>query len=1720
MERKRIKADEQKWNQLVEIGKENKGLISAIANATVYGGKPSKNQEVWKELTKIYGKSPMKVSLREFLCKEVEEAVVALVGEELAEKYPYILLMKMEGQYSSSMWRRSFRSNYFSYYVQGAIDLLCQMIRFSIYPEDIKNMLYCDRFLWHGNDIGYEYFLAYEIRQGNEELIQLLHETLMKDDGEIFLAHDIIEAVIISGHEGLLEDLLKLLVAARLQEGLRQSILESADRGSTKVFIRILKLCLDENFFRYSSTIRAFGVWTGLGYGDEKPKAIQTYARYAYDCLVDEKVRNEYLESENTVKAYFALWAQGCYEISKTETMLESLLKDKSHYRRVLGWLFVSHMDNRVLQMAIASQFLKERDEELLAWIVSNLDRTGKFLTKFRYQGFEQIPSENPSFPNDREKRYELFIQLKEVGAFIGNKKRTFTGNPFDFVSVTLENVKVYDCMLSIAGYDMDAQMVRELLELSSQMNVDQRTAIICNFLFPDTNPGHRKYLQNALNDRSVYVKETAVTYLSECQITMEDLRLLANGFRSKSSDFRQQLLSVFYKQPIDLLESIVAEMLSAKEKYKYQAAIEVIMKLKDDHPQLYKKNQEALEELAKRDLPTQTQILLDQLFAQMKQENVYGPENGYGLYDPASVQIFKDRLKEEAGKNQAEHCECHKKSEDSDSIEVRSADDKLLIEDEIKEMLPTEDEIKGLCERMEQIFVRHVDYEYEILYGDGSKGKVLFGDLTYGISIPAKWGHISLGDKDATFDMVPFYEEFLEALGVFATDIRKMLGLYYVTAQDVSQYNQTVQMKYSEWFEKIAKKDLSPQMHACIIKYNRRRLHILLQIFHKLPSLFKESELFEESLRIYRSMASVVGEKHLGENYKSFDGYTYISSWGDYKLHADVLNHQMFVVWRIMIEEMELTDEEFVRWFSLEYRYESYVQGDIYKGMKMERYFRAYDMKLITEDILLHYLLTNKERISSNINHLSNPNRYPAGRRIYEKYPWAVSLVDKMIHRMVEVEEKRGEMPTPLTSKVNDIERFEGAYHFCNLLAALGKESFYRGYWYGGSSTKQGLLSKLLKRCYPAKSDTPEALAELLTKTDISESRLAEAVMYAPQWAGFAEKILGWPGLKSGVWFFHAHINETFSAEKETEIAIYSPVSPQKFNDGAFDKHWFMETYRQLGEERFQILYKAAKYITEGSNQHRRSQLYTDAVLGRLDADELKAEIIEKRNQEKLRCYPLIPIAENDHEEALRRYEFIQQFLKDSKQFGAQRRDSEKKACAIAMENLAMTTGIMDVNRLMWKMESAKLEEVRPLMDPVVIDDVSMRLYIDEDGDAKVLFEKGGKILKSVPKGLNKNETYLSLKAIAKELKEQKGRTRESLEFAMMDSTEFTVEEVAGIMNNPVLAPMLKKLVWISKVGIGFLVLSDKELYLEQMDGSRVLIYDAEKAKMDSEYSVSQEAEDYDPNSSAYLLRLAHPHDLRQANVWSLFMRFLYEKKIIQPFKQVFREYYPITEDEIQERTISRRYAGHQVQPRRTLALLKGRGWTVDYEEGLQKVCYKENLIVRMYALADWFSPADIEAPTLEIVEFFDRSTGETVPLDEVPPILFSETMRDIDLVVSVAHVGGVDPETSHSTVEMRVAIAAELAALLKLENVSWIGSHAKIHGTRADYSVHMGSGVVHAEGIGILAIIPVHSQARGRIFLPFADDDPKTAEIMSKIVLLAEDKKIKDPTILSQIR
>ena len=492
-----------------------------------------------------------------------------------------------------------------------------------------------------------------------------------------------------------------------------------------------------------------------------------------------------------------------------------------------------------------------------------------------------------------------------------------------------------------------------------------------------------------------------------------------------------------------------------------------------------------------------------------------------------------------------------------------------------------------------------------------------------------------------------------------------------------------------------------------------------------------------------------------------------------------------------------------------------------------------------------------------------------------------------------------------------------------------------------------------------------------------------------------------------------------------------------------------------------------------------------------------LEVAINDKRNKDLLMSYSLIPI--KDKIDLLNRYQFLQVFLKGSKQFGSQRRSSEALAVDMALENLAISAGFTDVTRLILMAEAEMINTIASFLSWNEVDGVSVRLEINKHGQPSLVYRKGDKQLKAAPASFRKNPYNLEIKQVVKKLKDQYSRTKQMFEVAMENRTLFTFSELLPLRDNPVISPIINNLVFIGEdldtVDIGFL--SDEGL----------LDYSGNEIKLDL----------------ASKIRVAHPFDLYKNRCWHEYQSLFFTEESVskqrkQPFKQVFRELY-IKLDEELENHKSLMFAGNQIQTKRTLTCLKNRKWVADYEEGLQKVYYRDNIVANIYALADWFSPSDIEAPTLEWVVFSNRKTFQSLKIKDVPDIVYSEIMRDVDMAVSVAHAGGVDPETSHSTIEMRKVIIEFNLPLFGIENVVLSGSHAIITGKRAEYNIHLASGIIHKAAGPMINVLPVHSQSRGKIFLPFIDEDPKTAEIMSKIVLFARDEKIKDPYILSQI-
>jgi hypothetical protein len=750
----------------------------------------------------------------------------------------------------------------------------------------------------------------------------------------------------------------------------------------------------------------------------------------------------------------------------------------------------------------------------------------------------------------------------------------------------------------------------------------------------------------------------------------------------------------------------------------------------------------------------------------------------------------------------------------------------------------------------------------------------------------------------------------------------------------------------------------------------------------------------------------------------------------------------------------------------------------------------RAFEQKLISEDEMLRGLMT-----ADNVQELSRKRFGKDEFDYFQRFPFLKTMFEKVREHILNIELKRGDSATEVSALAASLSRIYGVSRFVEILVGLGKTTLHRGYsYYNTNFTKQILFSSLLKNCHPAETDSQKVFDELVKKAKISEAKLIEAAVYAPQWQKFISNYLNWKGLDSAIWWMHAHTKisgyQEQNAESESEIAKYSSVDLEDFKNGAVDKDWFLQAYKEIGKARWEIVYDAAKYISDG-NGHRRARLYSDVISGKTKLTEIVKKVKDKRDQDYLRIYGLVPLSKSNAEkDVLSRYTYLQKFKKESKQFGAQKQASESLAVQIALENLARNAGYADPLRLSWAMETKQVQEILSKDTEIRDGDTAIKLVIDDEGKAEIIVNKGDKELKSVPPKFKKDKKYLELTDYRKTLKEQFSRSRKSLEDAMVRGDKFNLPELANLFTHPVISKHLEKLVFVTENGSGFF--KDGKLF----------------SALNKEIALSRSDE----------IRLAHCVDLHNSNEWSDYQRFCFDNELKQPFKQIFRELYLPTDDELKEKSVSRRYAGHQVQPKQTVALLKTRGWKVDYEEGLQKVFHREGFAAKMYAMADWFSPADVESPTLETVVFQNLKDWKNRPFEEIDARIFSEVMRDIDLVVSVAHAGGVDAEASHSSIEMRTVLLRETLRLFKLDNVEIAGNHAKIKGTMGEYSVHLGSAVVHKLG-KYLSILPVHSQHRGRLFLPFADDDPKSAEVMSKVLLLARDNEIQDPTILRQL-
>lgn len=282
-----------------------------------------------------------------------------------------------------------------------------------------------------------------------------------------------------------------------------------------------------------------------------------------------------------------------------------------------------------------------------------------------------------------------------------------------------------------------------------------------------------------------------------------------------------------------------------------------------------------------------------------------------------------------------------------------------------------------------------------------------------------------------------------------------------------------------------------------------------------------------------------------------------------------------------------------------------------------------------------------------------------------------------------------------------------------------------------------------------------------------------------------------------------------------------------------------------------------------------------------------------------------------------------------------------------------------------------------------------------------------------------------------------------------------------------------------------------------------------------------------------------------------------LEELQIQQPFKQAYREIYLLTDAEINTRIYSNRMAAHILKQHQFSSLAALRGWKYSllgaYDDGrdgdiAQKKLPELNLTAEFWINeiiddTESFNDAGIwHYVATDQVRFCDNN-DQPVSMVDIPPLILSEIMRDVDLFVGVASVGN-DPQWQDGgpdgrqdyrdywhgysfgdlteVAKTRKTVLERLLPRLKIRDVAKIeGKFLIVQGKKNKYKIHIGSGnILIAPNDRYLCIVPSRGKDRNvdQLFLPFEGDNGLSI-VLSKAFLLAADDKIEDATILSQL-
>lgn len=483
------------------------------------------------------------------------------------------------------------------------------------------------------------------------------------------------------------------------------------------------------------------------------------------------------------------------------------------------------------------------------------------------------------------------------------------------------------------------------------------------------------------------------------------------------------------------------------------------------------------------------------------------------------------------------------------------------------------------------------------------------------------------------------------------------------------------------------------------------------------------------------------------------------------------------------------------------------------------------------------------------------------------------------------------------------------------------------------------------------------------------------------------------------------------------------------------------------------------------------------------------RAEVLtglRQRAQLAVKAFGLLPLpaGEAGPAECLERYLALRKYAAESKQFGPQRQTNERAAVEAALANLAQTAGYSSARVLSQAME-VRLDRRQHADAARIVG--PYRLELAGSGlDAAVRITRSGAEVRSVPDLVRRSAAYGELRGRADQSRAQHARLCRTVEDLLAEISPSA--EIPAIRELPSGAAILSSLVLQDEAGVFGL-----------LDGRDGTLLDDQGAR----------------RQARGVPRPVHPLQLARAGKLATWQGIIVGKRVVQPFKQVFREMYELTAAERQAAQASERFAGRRLAARAAARFLQARGWQI--ESGGLVLAYKDFAASRIRAVLDFPGATDWPKRAGELTTgpaYFEPLPGpgqdvieeERVPLDRVPEVIFSEVLRDWDLLTAAAAAPGQAAPLSAERLARRTELVAAVLDALGQAGAGVEGAEVLVSVKRGAYRVRLEDAGIRAEPGGEPVRVPEHwGRDQAPFYLPVPPaEDPLSGEVVGRVLRL----------------